>query len=129
MTPVTRREFLVHSAAIGGAAGLAGVISDPAGALEPATKGTPNADRLGWRVGFSAYSFRALTLFEALDKIAAVGLHYVELFSWQKLSPKDPGAQPGPDLAKTLRKDLRSKAAGKTTKSSRAATPTKSARH
>jgi sugar phosphate isomerase/epimerase len=74
-------------------------------------KGTPNAEKLGWRVGFSAYSFRSLTLFETLEKISATGLHYAELFAWQKFSPADPDARPTAGLSKTLQKDLQKKAA------------------
>lgn len=110
MTRATRRDFLRTSAAIGAAAGLAGFGSLPVAADEPLLKGTPNADKLGWRVGFSTYTFRGLTLFESLDKIAATGLHYAELFSWQKLSPQHPEAQPTPALSKTLRQDLKKKA-------------------
>jgi sugar phosphate isomerase/epimerase len=109
--PVTRRSFLATGAVLGAAAGLAGWDSSQAAAAAPLVRGTPQADKLGWRVGFAAYSFRRLTLFEALDKIADVGLHYVELFAWQKLSPKDPQAKSGPGLSKTLRQDLKNKAA------------------
>ena len=111
MPNVTRREFLAGSAAAGAATGLAGFAGLQARAGQPAVHGTPNADKLGWRVGFSAYTFRALTLFETLDKIAEVGLHFVELFAWQKLSPRHPDARPGPQLSKSLRNDLKKKAA------------------
>ncbi|NUQ63305.1 MAG: sugar phosphate isomerase/epimerase [Pirellulales bacterium] len=110
MSQVTRREFFARTAAMGAAAGLAGFGGYHVHAAEPLVKGTPNADRLGWRVGFSAYSFRALTLFETLDKIADTGLRYAELFAWQKLSPKNPDAQPGPALSTALRADLKKKA-------------------
>jgi sugar phosphate isomerase/epimerase len=110
MSEIARREFLVRSAAVGAAAGLAGFGGYHVQAAAPLLKGTPNADKLGWRVGFSAYTFRGLTLFETLDKIAAVGLHYTELFAWQKLSPQHADATPGPGLSKTLRQDLKKKA-------------------
>lgn len=109
MQRLTRRGFLGGSAAMA-AAGLAGFPGYHVQAAEPLVKETPNADRLGWRVGFSAYTFRGLTLFETLDKIAEVGLRYTELFAWQKLSPKHPDAQPGPRLSEGLRKDLKNKA-------------------
>ena len=111
MFQLSRRQFLAASAAAGAAAGLAGVCSEPLSAAEPLVKGTPHADKLGWRVGFSAYSFRNTTTFEALDKIAATGLRFTELFSWQKLSPAHLDATPGPALAKTLRQELTKKAA------------------
>jgi sugar phosphate isomerase/epimerase len=110
MARVTRRGFLAAGAALGAAAGLSSFEGGRVRAAEPLVAGTPNADRLGWRVGFSTYTFRGLTLFESLDRIAAVGLRYAELFAWQKLSPQHPDAQPGPALSKTLRQDLKSKA-------------------
>ena len=108
MSQLTRREFLTKTAAASAVA-VTGVQSLRAAA--PLVKGTPNSDKLGWRVGFSAYSFRKVTLFEALDKMAATGLHYTELFAWQILSPSNPDAKPDASLSKTLRSDLKKKAA------------------
>jgi len=110
MSDFTRRTFLAKSAAVGAVAGLSGFGGYHLHAGEPLVKEMPNTERLGWRVGFSAYSFRSVTLFEALDKIAATGLHHAELFAWQKLSPANPDAKPGPGLSKTLRKELKNKA-------------------
>lgn len=111
MLQATRRTFLAQSAALGAAVGLSGFGLHRVHAAAPLLNGTPNTDKLGWRVGFSAYTFRNLTLFEALDQIAAVGLRHAELFSWQKFSPKNPTAKPGPELLPTLRADLKKKAA------------------
>ena len=104
MSEVTRRSFLASTATAGAVAGLGGFGGFHVHAAEPLVKAMPNAEKLGWRVGFSAYTFRALTLFETLDKIAEVGLHFTELFAWQKLSPQHPDAQPGPGLSKTSAK-------------------------
>jgi len=111
MTQITRRSFLTRSAAVASVAGLTGFGGSLGQAGEPLAKCMPNADKLGWRVGFSAYSFRTVTLFEALDKMAATGLHCTELFAWQKLSPANPDAKPTAGLSKTLQKDLKKKAA------------------
>ncbi|HUT88539.1 MAG TPA: TIM barrel protein [Thermoguttaceae bacterium] len=111
MSQVTRRTFLTRSAAVGAVAGLSGLGGLRVRAAEPLVRGMPNTQKLGWRVGFSAYSFRTVTLFESLEKMAATGLHYTELFAWQKLSPADPDAMPTAGLSPTLRKDLRKKAA------------------
>ena len=111
MTRITRRGFLAKSAAIASVGGLTGLGRNRNCEGAPLTKGTPNADKLGWRVGFSAYSFRTVTLYEALDKMAATGLHCTELFAWQKLSPANPDAKPGSGLSKALQKDLKKKAA------------------
>ena len=110
MSRITRRSFLARSAAVGAAAGLSGFGGYHVQAAEPLVKGMPNTEKLGWRVGFSAYTFRAETLFEALDKMQATGLHYTELFSWQKLSPEQAGVKVDPGLSKALRKDLKKKA-------------------
>lgn len=107
MQKISRRNFLRRSAAAGAAIGLVGHCAQ---AAEPLVKKIPHAEQLGWRVGFSAYSFRNVTLFEALDKVQAVGLHYIELFSWQRFSPNHPDARPTPQLSKALRSDLRKKA-------------------
>ena len=111
MSQTTRRTFLAQSAALSAAVGLAHLGARHVHAAEPMIKGTPNADKLGWRVGFSAYTFRNLTLMETLDTIASIGLRHVELFSWQKFCPKNPESKPGPELSKTLRADLKKKAA------------------
>jgi len=110
MSHVTRRQFLACGAAAGAATAFSGQCGSPARAAGPLVKAMPNAEKLAWRVGFAAYSFRLVTAFEAIDQIAATGLQYAELFTWQKLSPANPDAQPGPGLSKTLRKDLKQKA-------------------
>lgn len=111
MSRVTRRKFLARSTAVGAAIGLSGFGGYHVGAAEPLVKAMPNTKKLGWRVGFSAYSFRTVTLFEALDKMAATGLHYAETFAWQKLSPANPEVTTGATLSKTFRGDLKKKAA------------------
>jgi len=111
MSQLTRRTFLAQTAATGAAGAFLGLGSRPIEAAEPLVKSTPHADQLGWRVGFSAYTFRALTLFETLEKIADVGLRYVEMFAWQKLSPEHAGVTTGPELSAALRKQLKEKAA------------------
>ena len=111
MSRVTRREFLARSTAAGAVAGLSGLTGLQVRAAEPLVKGMRNTEKLGWRVGFSAYSFRSITVFESLEKIAATGLHYAELFAWQKLSPTNPEARPTAGLSKTLQNDLKKKAA------------------
>jgi sugar phosphate isomerase/epimerase len=53
------------------------------GAQSPST-GEP----LGWRLGSAAWSFNRFTFFEAVEKTAALGLHYIEAFDGQRLSPE-----------------------------------------
>jgi len=43
------------------------------------------AEALGWRLAFQAYTFRAVTFAETMDRSAAMGVKYVEIFGGQKL--------------------------------------------
>ena len=69
------------------AACIAVFVAVPAFAAGP---GTPNAEKLGWRVGCQAYSFNRFTFFEAIDKVASMGLTCIEAYPGQKLSPEKP---------------------------------------
>ena len=53
-------------------------------------KGTPTAEALGWHVGSQAYTFNKFSFYEAIDKVKALGLHYIEAYPGQKLSPEKP---------------------------------------
>lgn len=44
----------------------------------------------GIEIGFSAYTFRHLTAFEAIEKTRECGGDVIEFFLWQKLSPENP---------------------------------------
>jgi len=49
--------------------------------FEPGKKyadGAPDAEKLGWRLGVQSYTFRAVPFMDALDRIHALGLKYVE---------------------------------------------------
>lgn len=111
---IKRREFLAKSMAVGTAAGISGVFgsgAQSAFAAKPLVGGMPNTEKLGWRVGFATYSFRSSTIFEAIEKTAATGLRYTELFAWQKLSLSNLDVTPERGLSKTQRNDLKKKAA------------------
>jgi sugar phosphate isomerase/epimerase len=45
-------------------------------------------DKLGWRLGSQAYTWRSLSLFETLDVLNALGIKYVELYPGQHVSPQ-----------------------------------------
>jgi sugar phosphate isomerase/epimerase len=47
---------------------------------------TPAEPPLGWRVGPTAWSFRLFTLHEAIEKTAALNMHYLEAFEGQRVS-------------------------------------------
>ena len=59
----------------------------------PSSKLTPAArarEKLGWRLGMTAYTFNKYTLFEAIDKTAELGLSYYGGLSFQKVSKDTP---------------------------------------
>ena len=57
---------------------------------QDAPKGAPAAEKLGWHLGCQAYSFNRFTFYEAIDKNQSLGLHYIEAYPGQKLSPEKP---------------------------------------
>ena len=85
-TLIDRRSLLKSGAVLGAAAALASTeriavaIDGPAGA--------PNAEKLGWRLGCQAWTFNRNTFFEAVDKTAGLGLHYIEAFPGQTISER-----------------------------------------
>ncbi len=52
---------------------------------------------LGWKIAVQCWTYNNLTLFEALDNIQALGVHYVELLSRQTVAENVP-ATIGPDM-------------------------------
>ena len=83
-----------------------------ANAAEPVKKicdGAPDAEKLGWRLGVEAYTFHKYTLFEAIDKVSALGLAYMGGLSFQKVSkqiPKNFGPQITDDELRQVRLKL-----------------------
>ena len=59
----------------------------------PSSRLTPAArarEKLGWRLGMTAYSLHKYTLFEAVDKTGQLGLSYIGGLSFQKVSKETP---------------------------------------
>jgi sugar phosphate isomerase/epimerase len=104
---ITRRNFLATTGAVAGM-GLAGLGHSGLLAAEPAI-GAPNADKLGWRLGCQAWSFKDVTLFEAIDKTASLGLHYIEIFPKQSLSQAQPNILVTENLPAESRKAIKQK--------------------
>ena len=73
-----RRRFFKHTGAVGAGLGLLGCGQSLFAAESKLADGAPNAEKLGWRLGVNTYTFELFPLFEALDKIAALGLKYAE---------------------------------------------------
>ena len=91
-------------------AGVAGLSGSGLAAAEP-REGTGNADRLGWRLGCQAYTFNRFTFFEAVDKVASLGLRIIEAYPGQKLSSEDPDARMDDGMSARARSELRQRLA------------------
>lgn len=62
----------------------------PAFGAEPAPKPAIDQkalDKLGWKLGSQAYTFRKLSLLETVDTLAGLGLRYIEIYPGQRFSP------------------------------------------
>jgi sugar phosphate isomerase/epimerase len=101
---INRRGFLRASGVLGTSLGLSSCLGSRLLAAE-ASKGCPNAEKLGWRLGCQAYTFNRFTFFEAVDKTAAAGLHYIEAFPGQKISAAI-DAKMGPEMSADVRKEV-----------------------
>ena len=105
---IDRRRFVRTTVAFGAGIGWGGwKVGDVSAAA--VGKGAPSAKKLGWELCLCAYSFNALTFFEAVDKARALGLTSIEGFDWQKLSPAKTGVQTGPAMSAADRKDAKGK--------------------
>jgi sugar phosphate isomerase/epimerase len=103
-----RRSFLKSSGVLTAGVGLSGFVW----AEEKASK-TPNADKLGWRLGCQAWTFNRFTLFEAIDKTAELGLRSIEAFPHgQKISTMN-SEKFGPKMSADDRKLVKSYLADK----------------
>jgi len=105
----TRRRFL-NNTAIAGAAVILGP-AVPAVARATRGPGAPNAEKLGWRLGCQAYTFNRFTFFEALEKIASLGLHYVEMYPGQRLSQEKPDVKTNDQMSPAVRREIKARLA------------------
>jgi sugar phosphate isomerase/epimerase len=64
------------------------------------------AEKLGWRLGVQAWTFRDRTAYEAIETAAKLGLKYVELYPGQSLRPDKRDAKVGPEMSDDQREGL-----------------------
>ena len=74
--------------------------------------GAPNAEKLGWHLGCQTWTFREFSLFEAIDKTAALGMHYMETGAGMKsLSKEQPQLKFTEDSPAAIRSAVKKKLA------------------
>lgn len=103
--PIGRREFLGKGGGLA-AGGLLGLVH--VGAQEVKSS-TPAAAALGWKVGVQLYTYRRFSFYEALDKIAALGVRHLEPCFFLKLDKKRPKLKTSETLSAEVRGELKAK--------------------
>ncbi len=99
-----RREFLSGGGALAVGLGLSPNLSTFAREVKLST---PTAEKLGWRASVQHFTYRRYGLFEALDKVAALGLRHIEIRSNVKLDSQRPGMLANEDMPTDARKKLK----------------------
>lgn len=99
-----RRQFLRSSAAV--ATGFAVWRDLPARAAQVELS-TPYVEKLGWHLSVQLYTYRRYPLFEALDKVAELGIRYIEPLTALKVDAKRPELRANEDLPSDVRKELK----------------------
>lgn len=108
----SRRDFLWATATSMAAVAMSGALSRRLFAEGARlAEGAPHAEKLGWRLGCQAYSFNRFSFYEAIDKTASLGLHYIEAYPGQRLSPEKPDLKTDESLSQTDRKEIKKRLA------------------
>jgi sugar phosphate isomerase/epimerase len=107
---VDRRRFLKTSARLAAGIGLASLGSSRLLAAALAG-GTPNAEKLGWRLACQTYTFNRFTFYETLQKVASVGLRYIEAYASQPLSTEKPESRTNASMTAEERSEVKKRLA------------------
>jgi sugar phosphate isomerase/epimerase len=107
---IDRRAFLKATGAVAAAVSLAGV-GRPAARAAAVKTSSPSAEKIGWLVGCQLYTFRRFPFYEALEKIAALGMRHVEPCFFLRLCEDRPKLKTNEDLPAEVRKELKAKLA------------------
>jgi sugar phosphate isomerase/epimerase len=105
-----RRAFLARAIAAGVGAPLAmnSVSCAADQALRKHAKlGTPNAEKLGWRICCQLYTFRDRSFYEALEILAGLGVRRVEPAFFLPLSKEHPDCKTNEGLSSAQRREVK----------------------
>jgi TAT (twin-arginine translocation) pathway signal sequence len=106
MQHLNRRTFLKATGVLTAGAALLGR-EDTSLWADDIAKGAPHAQKLGWRLGCQAWTFHRSTFYEAMDKMAELGLHFIEAFPDQPLSAGKRDEKVGPKLSAEARREIK----------------------
>jgi sugar phosphate isomerase/epimerase len=73
-------------------------------------RATKAAEKMGWRIGCQAYTFRNRSFFKAIDSVNALGLHYIEAYPGQEVDA-DKKVKMGPEQSPEVRAAIKKKLA------------------
>jgi sugar phosphate isomerase/epimerase len=107
---IDRRTFLKAAGAVSTTLGAIGLAA-PRLAAGETPPGAPHAEKLGWRLGCQSYTFNHFTFYEAVDKVASLGLHYIEAYPGQKLNSEKPDLKFGDTMSADVRAEVKQKLA------------------
>ncbi|NOX55072.1 MAG: sugar phosphate isomerase/epimerase [Planctomycetes bacterium] len=105
---MNRRDFLNTSGSLLAAGSLSSLV---ASAAEPLAQGAPHAEKIGWRLGCQAYTFNRFTFYEAIEKVQSLGLHWIEAYPGQRLSPDKPDVRTNDSMSPAIRKEVKKRLA------------------
>ena len=109
-TSYNRREFLGRAIA-SGAGGMLATTCASWGAVPAKRKriklSTPNAEKMGWRLCSSVYTFRDRSFYETLQVVAGMGVCRVEPAFFLPLDKAQPGLKTGESLPPDKRREMK----------------------
>ncbi len=106
-----RREFLRSSGGLILGAAAGGIGTGRIASAARVRPGTPNLDKLGWKLSVALYSYRRYPFLEAIDKIEALGVRHLELCFFLRYDKARPKLKTNEDLPADVRKELKAKVA------------------
>jgi sugar phosphate isomerase/epimerase len=103
-----RRRFLKRSGVLAASLACGKVMS---AAVAPVKLSTPHLEKLGWQLSVQLYTYRRFPLFEALDKVAALGIRHIEPLTALKVDAQRPELRANEDMPTAVRKELQARLA------------------
>jgi sugar phosphate isomerase/epimerase len=105
---IGRRHFLKTSGVL--LAGVGVYKAFPATAAQVKLS-TPTLEKLGWQLSVQLYTYRRFPLFEALDKVGALGIRRIEPLSVLQVDSKRPDVRANEDMPADVRQELKARLA------------------
>jgi sugar phosphate isomerase/epimerase len=104
---LSRRGFLVVAGGCGAGSVLAMTAKGLSAEAPKVKLGTPQAQKIGWRLSCNLYTFRDRSFYEALDVIAGLGIRSVEPAFFLPLSKEQPDLKTSEALTPGQRREMK----------------------